>query len=318
MHQCEKCNKKYARANSLIRHVKMHDNSYICTACTKCFAEAASLNEHTVKYNGTCKTPCNICKKTFIGELALRRHMRMHQQWPPRICERCGQRFVVESTFQRHMKHCGKMGVHAFNRICKNLASLEKHQVNCRKVPSSSKCDICEKNFAHRSNLNRHMKLHERGTAHKCEVCHISYARQADLKRHMLRHDDNQASFACTVCDKVYQQKYLLSRHMVVHTKEGRFQCSICDQTFSQKSALKNHAKVHAKIKAGVYIVNSPTQPGVFGIVLHASNAGVIEIGVLMNLLDTFTYTRPFHYSTYLQTVSAGSSLVRKYCVSRK
>jgi len=174
----------------------------------------------------------------------------MHQQWPPRICERCGQRFVVESTFQRHMKHCGKMGVHAFNRICKNLASLEKHQVNCRKVPSSSKCDICEKNFAHRSNLNRHMKLHERGTAHKCEVCHISYARQADLKRHMLRHDENQASFACTVCDKVYQQKYLLSRHMVVHTKEGRFQCSICDQTFSQKSALKNHAKVHAKIKA--------------------------------------------------------------------
>ena len=48
------------------------------------------------------------------------------------------------------------------------------------------KCELCDKYFSEKGNLDKHMKtVHEGIKDHKCKICDKSFSEKASLNKHM-------------------------------------------------------------------------------------------------------------------------------------
>ena len=59
-------------------------------------------------------------------------------------------------------------------------------------------CDVCQKKFKSKSNLNVHKRIHSSEKPYKCDVCERKFARKGDSTRHMLIHSGKK-DFQCEV-----------------------------------------------------------------------------------------------------------------------
>merc|ERR1711879_437064 len=83
-------------------------------------------------------------------------------------------------------------------------------------------CSLCDRSFASRSNLRRHVRLHT-GQKHSCVVCSMKFARLATLRDHM----------RCKHPNRVTQRPDSLDM--------SKLQCAHCKKVFSTGSNLKKH-----------------------------------------------------------------------------
>ncbi|XP_035205650.1 zinc finger protein 117-like, partial [Stegodyphus dumicola] len=93
---------------------------------------------------------------------------------------------------------------------------------------------------------------------HVCEVCNKAFAQKSDLKRHILIHTGLKCH-VCDVCNKSFTHKFHLNKHLLLHTgerphvcEEGSLVCEVCKKSFTQKSALKQHLLLHTGEKPHV------------------------------------------------------------------
>ena len=82
-----------------------------------------------------------------------------------------------------------------------------------REAQSVWSCDACERQFATKWNLERHMKVHSGVKECICPVCNKSLSRREYLKVHMLSHA-NQRDFICPDCGKRFNRKDALKGHL--------------------------------------------------------------------------------------------------------
>ena len=107
------------------------------------------------------------------------------------------------------------------------------------------RCTQCDKLFAQKSYLNRHLYTHTEVKPYKCEHCDKRFARQHYLTRHQIIHTGLKP-YKCKQCDKHFARKYYLKVHQLIHTKQKPFKCKQCDKRFAQKRYLGVHQIVHA------------------------------------------------------------------------
>jgi len=132
-----------------------------CKDCDKTFGNEQTLERHTKKFHTGKKGPkvmCDICN-TEVSDL--KTHIKSHEEKKFQ-CEKCPKRYRTKFDLKTHMKsvhlsikepcpHCGRL-----------TANLSKHIYgnHMHEFP----CEICGKVFARQTQLNYHLKAHERGT----------------------------------------------------------------------------------------------------------------------------------------------------------
>jgi KRAB domain-containing zinc finger protein len=114
-------------------------------------------------------------------------------------------------------------------------------------------CGYCYKKFT-TAKLKKHIEsVHEKKRPHLCSTCEKSFASKQDLKRHILMvHEKiNHKKHLCSQCDSSFFNISGLKVHTdSVHEGKRPFECSLCDSKFTQRGALKLHVEsVHENLK---------------------------------------------------------------------
>jgi len=103
-------------------------------------------------------------------------------------------------------------------------------------------CDACEKGFRKRSEVVVHIRVHTGERPLKCSMCDRRFAHPSNLRAHERKHPDTK--FTCTVpgCGETFSDPDLLKSHTLAHqhTSNG-FACSECAQSFRTKLKLHKH-----------------------------------------------------------------------------
>lgn len=192
---CE-CGRYLSTWESLQKHQKMHlkqEKTFECDSCDKKFLTTTGLRIH--KQNSDHKTPeelsCEICGKLFKDFRILKKHKRTHLPDDEKYCFEC--------------ELCGKRLIDKF--------SLKYHIENVHYGVKVAECKICNKTFAHRSNLRSHMISHSNEKI-ECKSCGKIFKNQISLQTHFKNfHKENLKRFTCEQCEKTFKSKVELLRH---------------------------------------------------------------------------------------------------------
>lgn len=106
--QCLECHKSFPTANTLRKHLAMHNpdsQPLPCIYCGRRFSDTISLQKHEQSHlAGEKRThACDICQKCFTNINDLNIHKKNHDPDRKFDCEVCGREFNRLNNLQRHM-----------------------------------------------------------------------------------------------------------------------------------------------------------------------------------------------------------------------
>ena len=130
---------------------------------------------------------------------------------------------------------------------------LMKSCNKCRVIQAESRgrrkpktCDICNKTFSSKSNLNSHISsVHNNIREYLCKTCDKTFSRHSKLKRHIKSVHDQIKDFLCPLCEFKSSTNSCLKGHIKqVHDQIKDFLCSSCDYKCSTNGGLKRHITI--------------------------------------------------------------------------
>ena len=85
--QCQLCNQRFKRNDSLVRHNRVHEKAHFhtCGTCGKKFTQRPSLLRHELLHKGSNPYSCRLCDRVSHDPSVLRRHViNVHKLNPER------------------------------------------------------------------------------------------------------------------------------------------------------------------------------------------------------------------------------------------
>lgn len=224
---CDVCDSRYITQSHLKRHARSShqirtEDMVKCQheSCGMEFSNTTSMKRHYKQRHMKEKMyGCNECEEKFYRKSQLRRHSMMHTGVFPYNCPKCGKGSINLKQHEHHMVGHKSYECSTCGEVLKKWSQLMVHRRE--KHSKKHQCDVCEKIFSHKSNMDSHMRIHS----------------------------SNKVVFPCTVsgCDKFYFHAKNLRAHVrAKHDPDRTWECHMCQRTLSTKQKLILHAKLHS------------------------------------------------------------------------
>ncbi|CAG9789654.1 unnamed protein product [Diatraea saccharalis] len=216
---CLFCLQTFNKFKTLVQHMNIHYNNFVCDVCNTGFVSRNLLYNHSFTHK-IGEFECTFCDKIFDTFLKQKAHEKtVHKQACRNTCGFCNEKFRDFKKKEQHL--------------------TEIHGV----ALMGMQCQACSKTFPNRKLYTVHMKRdHLLERKHPCEECDMTFFRMTDLKKHMLKHT-GERKYQCSVCKKSYGRNTTLTQHMKIHANIRKYKCEYCDQKFIQKCTWKGHLK---------------------------------------------------------------------------
>lgn len=167
-------------------------------------------------------------------------------------CELCGDVRNSWANLRLHIEraHSEKMHICSLcSRKFSTKVNLQMHTNRMHTVEDEVTCPQCQKTFAHKEYLKKHIRIvHTRSKSNSltCEICgSASFPYPAELKKHQIRVHATTRDHKCEVCAKTFKTSDVLRKHSVIHMIEKPFVCKYCQRTFTQSASLNRHIRTH-------------------------------------------------------------------------
>ena len=211
-----------------------------CNICGKSIT-TKNMARHMEKHTGKKKFQCEICQASFFQKTHLKNHIVLHENGEYHECKECQQKFLRKTDLQKHQKsvhyidtplHCNTCGAQFLE-----AQKLELH----RKTHAHERkelCGLCGEKFEDKESMINHMEEHTSAIIDRpftCNVCQKTFAQKGHLNRHIKCHS-GESDLVCFVCNKQCKNKVELVRHRSKHLA-----CQVCAAVFDTKDELQEH-----------------------------------------------------------------------------
>ena len=143
---------------------------------------------------------------------------------------------------------------------------MENNLIGNTKRKESFNCDVCPKQFADGSFLNKHKATKHQGievseafsqeitveevevepSTYECDMCENVFDSVSLLSKHKISHKVGE--FNCNTCGKHFVNKKKLRKHEKIHSGQGEHVCEVCQKRFQTNSSLKLHSNIHLPV----------------------------------------------------------------------
>jgi uncharacterized C2H2 Zn-finger protein len=201
---------------------------------------------------------CTVCNDfTAKSLLVAKQHMRTHfpaMAGKGASCTICGFLFTRTDNFSRHMKlheigvECPQCTTHFPDR-----ATMRQHVKEVHTPTSAMACPHCAFVTTSREYLRVHLQSHDHAGGKielRCDICDKVFAARTSLVRHMARHLGRQQTaitarrpepVQCRFCTFLGRDAYNTRRHEKAVHASTPFKCEACGRSFSGPAKLARH-----------------------------------------------------------------------------
>ncbi|XP_065365694.1 myoneurin-like [Calliphora vicina] len=123
---------------------------------------------------------------------------------------------------------------------------IKSKRNGCRKRSSTNICLHCNKSFAKKKYLSKHLLVHDPVYEFVCDICSYRFSSERKLRNHIQDdHTDKQTClddgpYACPDCPIIFQQKLELTVHRAMH-REKTFKCQECNMSLKTLTDVNTH-----------------------------------------------------------------------------
>ncbi|XP_051920249.1 uncharacterized protein LOC127599991 [Hippocampus zosterae] len=195
------------------RHLRKNQ----CGECGRILSSKTALESHVSVHTGHRPFSCTLCDKSFPDSRGLKRHSIVHRNGRLHVCQQCGKGFVYGFGLAKHVQ-----------------------MVHGKIKPFV--CQVCNKSFFTKRDVETHIRVHTGERPFPCHLCEKKFSRSVELNAHLRWHRGEKRHW-CPYCGKGFFDQNNLKRHKYIHTGEKPHSCPHCPKHFTQSGHLKKHVK---------------------------------------------------------------------------
>ncbi|XP_041968476.1 zinc finger protein draculin-like isoform X5 [Aricia agestis] len=214
----------YSDINNHILPFKFNGESLRCCICLNIFNSFKALQEHMNVHYGNYV--CEDCGAGFVNKNILLRHRDAHKTGTF-SCDKCFRNFDTARKKRLHDRSyhekdrlpykCGHCEERFKGGRQKHEHMLKVHGIRGPKV----NCQVCDKSFETKHAWRLHTtRVHLQLKPHLCDLCNKGFYAKTELESHMVKHTESR-DFTCDVCFKAYGRLKTLTCHKKkAHTQQ--------------------------------------------------------------------------------------------------